>query len=200
VLWLMIVVSEQAIAEEARPSYESSWDDAGADYHKYDHIERDSKQAKLITWTLGLVLKIFVFVRLVNQLGVDTEGSLQIMAVITFAATLSFRDSIANMWASCMIALTTTLTKGSRIVLGTNDALSATWRDGLKVVVQGRAFVVCEVPADQGVAKSTGSHPGASKPSTNNPNRTVPHKRRRIYIPNSDLLRMGFIVFGHSDH
>lgn len=103
------------------------------------HITIERKQAQIITWTIKVLVLIFVFFAMLDHLGYETDSILQITTVFSLGLSWSMRDWLSSMWGCFMLAFCTELTNGVVIKCRScGDKM-------LKVKQTGIMFTVCEM-------------------------------------------------------
>lgn len=153
------------------------WIKVASHYHATNHESKKSKlkldslqitierqQAQIITWTIKVLVVIFVFFAMLDHLGFETDSILQITTVFSLGLSWSMRDWLSSMWGCFMLAFCTELT---------NDVVIKCRAFGdqkLLVKQTGIMFTVCEVV-------------GA-------PNGTTEH----VHVPNANLVSTGFSI------
>ena len=130
--------------------------------------KQQRSQSQLITFAIKVMIMMFVFFDLLEEVGIHTSDMLQITTVFSLGLSWSMRDWLASLWASFMIAFTTDLTVGSEIKMGNNGNVGRTPDGWLKVKAPGLIFTVCCL----------------SEKSTT----------QEIYIPNSAIVSGGFVI------
>ena len=107
------------------------------------YYDNQFQQATLVTWTLKVIIMIFVFFSALNTIGIQTNDMLEITTVFSLGLSWSMRDWLASMWGCFMIAFCTPLTQGSKI--------KTTSESPMVVISPGLMFVKCKVDDDYDV-------------------------------------------------
>lgn len=102
------------------------------------YYRRQFQQSTLITWTLKVIIMIFVFFNVLDLVGVKTGDMLEITTVFSLGLSWSMRDWLSSMWGCFMLAFCTDLTIGT-CIKQTGNAV-----DTFTVCAPGLMFVYCQ--------------------------------------------------------
>jgi len=100
------------------------------------------RQARVISWTIQLLLLLFAGFSVLSDLGVDTTGVLQIVTVLAAGLAWAAQDILSNMLASSMLSTSTGITCQSKIRLGTGSTRDT---DSMTVHTIGQMFTCLDV-------------------------------------------------------
>ena len=176
VFWIKLIVDYSVVREEG---------DAEQDHVRskrcfvaaYDAVAQ-RQQARLITFVIKTIITIFVFFSVLERVGIPTGEVLQITTVFSLGLSWSMRDWLSSLWASFMLAFTTELTCGSRLLLS-SPAFGIDTSTPLHLVRTGLMYTVCVHEREA---------------TDDAPRKIIKH----IYLANSSLLTNGFTIQSHS--
>ena len=131
--------------------------------------------SRVISWVIKILIMVFVLISLLTELGIETSDVLQITSIFSLGLSWSMREWLSGMWACSMMAFTTDLAPGHRIVIGCNPGA-----DSLLVEEVGLSFVTCTPPLS-----SRANRPPEGKIYT---------PGGKIYIPNNVIFNQGFTI------
>jgi hypothetical protein len=135
---------------------------------KHKSRSADYQQAALITFIIRTFVVVYIGFGVLNRVGVNTGGLLELTAVFSVGISWSMRDWLASTWAGLVLACTTQVTAGCSLRL----AIPLLSQGGnFKVMRLGTLFVECESELVE-------------------PN----GKAFRYYLPNNMLTQNGFAV------
>jgi len=176
VFWIKLIVDYSVVHEEgdATPNHSHN---KQCFVSSYDAMAQ-RQQARLITFVIKTIITIFVFFSVLQRVGIPTGEVLQITTVFSLGLSWSMRDWLSSLWASFMLAFTTELTCGSRLLLS-SPAFGIDTSTPLHVVRTGLMYTVCVHERDGG---------------DDTQRKIVKH----IYLANSSLLTNGFTIQSHS--
>lgn len=166
VYWIKLMANYRAICEEGN---ETCWTQMGQ-----RSMKAQRQQSRLITWTIKVLVMIFVFFALLNRLGIETSEVLQITTVFSLGLSWSMRDWLSSLWGCFMLAFTTDLSCNVLIGLDINNANNEDKTTLLQVIKPGLMFTVCSKQHTKG--------------------KTPIDTTKYIYIPNATLVRSGFVL------
>lgn len=107
-------------------------------------LKVERKQAQIITWTIKVLVLIFIFFAMLDHLGYETDSILQITTVFSLGLSWSMRDWLSSMWGCFMLAFCTDLTNGVVI------KCRACGEKILTVKRTGIMYTVCEMDTQNG--------------------------------------------------
>lgn len=105
---------------------------------KEGYYHQQFQQATIIAWTLKVIILIFIFFNVLDQVGIKTGDILEITTVFSLGLSWSMRDWLSSMWGCFMLAFCTELTVGTDIKLSGNNIDIFTVRE------PGLMFVYCQ--------------------------------------------------------